>query len=116
MSRPYEDGNYTIEEQHSVSMPTDAQERMARALCQERCAFMGEPPCWEVASDDWPNPHCDEPGCAALAAAALACARELVEEGVPVKKCPVTTRGDRIMPDWPDGHNTARAAALGALT
>ena len=98
-------------------MPTDAQERMARALCQERCAFMGEPPCWEVAPDDWPNPHCDEPGCQALAAAALACACEIVAEGVAIKqKAP----GPETIGTLPhnakvEGHNAARAAALGAL-
>jgi hypothetical protein len=43
----------------------------ARAICAERCAFMGEPACWEVAGE-WPNPACDEPGCHALALAAVA--------------------------------------------
>jgi hypothetical protein len=43
----------------------------ARAACQERCAFMGEPPCWQV-SGDWPNPECAEPGCGATSAVAVA--------------------------------------------
>jgi hypothetical protein len=42
----------------------------ARAICAETCAFMGEPPCWNTGG--WPNPECDEPGCFALARAALA--------------------------------------------
>jgi hypothetical protein len=44
-----------------------------RAICRESCAFRGEPPCWQI-SDEWPNPHCDEPGCEALAKAAVAAA------------------------------------------
>jgi hypothetical protein len=47
---------------------------MARAICQETCAFKGEPPCWAVPDLDsfirWPPPTCDEPGCVALATAA----------------------------------------------
>lgn len=47
-------------------------ERMARAICQEKCAFMGEPPCWdsEFANDPFPPPACCEPRCDALASAA----------------------------------------------
>ena len=45
----------------------DKLDAVARAICQERCAFYGEPPCWEVAPEDWPNPCCDDPGCHALA-------------------------------------------------
>ena len=44
-------------------------EKMARAICRETCAFMGEPPCFEIG--DGLSPNCDEPGCLALAAAAL---------------------------------------------
>jgi hypothetical protein len=49
----------------------------ARSVCQERCAFMGEPPCWSVTGDDgesmgWPNVECDEPGCSAITPAAIA--------------------------------------------
>lgn len=52
-------------------------ETAGRAICRETCAFMGEPPCWEVNCDHdeqalaWPSPHCNEPGCIALATAAL---------------------------------------------
>ncbi len=58
-------------------VPTEEDDRMARAICQERCAFMGEPACWQLDADDggpypWPNEHCDEPGCMALARAASA--------------------------------------------
>lgn len=61
--------------------PTPMQERtpeetIARALCREQCAFRGEPPCFLVEDNQgdplpWPNPNCDEPGCHALAAAAV---------------------------------------------
>lgn len=49
----------------------------AMAICQETCAFMGEPPCWRLKHDDtgnplpWPPPTCDEPGCMLLAHVAL---------------------------------------------
>jgi hypothetical protein len=56
-------------------------EKVGKAICREQCAFMGEPPCWEVCADYddttkewkyvWPSPNCDEPGCVALAQAAL---------------------------------------------
>lgn len=53
-------------------------DKTTRAICQERCAFMGEPPCWDM--HDWPNEECDEPGCNALARAALAVAEPVVRE------------------------------------
>lgn len=45
----------------------------ARAICRERCAFMGEPPCWQVTPEGeaWPPPACSEPGCMAAARAAV---------------------------------------------
>ena len=49
-----------------------AQDRIARAICAEKCAFYGEPACYRIA--EWPNEHCDEPGCMALALAVLAVA------------------------------------------
>jgi hypothetical protein len=50
---------------------------IARALCREKCAFMGEPPCFALMAGDgealaWPNPQCNEPGCHAEAEAVLA--------------------------------------------
>lgn len=57
-------------------MATD--DEIARAICREKCAFYGEPPCWALTDDEtgealpWPNPHCDEPGCDALASAVAA--------------------------------------------
>ena len=49
---------------------------IARAICREECAFYGEPPCFEMDDDGvpcpWPNPHCDGPGCFALAQAVAA--------------------------------------------
>ena len=52
-------------------MTMDKKEKVARAICAEKCAFMGEPPCYSV-EGEWPNPNCSEPGCHAEAQAALA--------------------------------------------
>lgn len=48
---------------------SDRIDAAARRICRERCAFYGEPPCFQIGG--WPNPHCDEPGCIALAKVAL---------------------------------------------
>ena len=59
-------------------MTDDATDRIARAICREKCAFLGEPPCWDrtyFPGEPWPNPDCDEPGCMALATAAAAAIR-----------------------------------------
>lgn len=48
-----------------------------RAICQERCAYFGEPPCWRIVPKEWPNKECDEPGCHALA-----CAAEIAVRGM----------------------------------
>ena len=53
-------------------MPRPTVDQIARALCREQCAVYGEPPCFEIVPDDWPNRGCDEPGCHALAAAVAA--------------------------------------------
>ena len=54
---------------------TDAQvEAVAKAICREQCAFYGEAPCWQTG--DWPNAGCDEPGCIALAKAAISAAKD----------------------------------------
>ena len=52
-------------------------EPVARAICAERCAVYGEPPCHTL--DDWDGTDCDhieggahDVGCRTLAAAALA--------------------------------------------
>lgn len=58
---------------HAKPTP-DAIDRAARAICRERCAFMGDPPCYDSQRFGnllWPNPDCDDPGCHALAKAAL---------------------------------------------
>lgn len=47
-------------------------DKAARAICAEKCAFYGEPPCWRIDPEEWPNPQCDEPGCEALGRAVLA--------------------------------------------
>ena len=49
----------------------DGIDAIARAICQEDCAFRGEPACWDIDPDHWPPPTCCEPGCTALAAAAF---------------------------------------------
>ena len=59
----------------------DERDDLAQAICREKCAFYGEPPCWRIAPEDWPNPHCDEPGCDALAAAARAAGYRHVPAG-----------------------------------
>lgn len=41
---------------------------VAKAICRETCAHYGEPACFY---HEWPNPDCNEPGCIALAWAAL---------------------------------------------
>lgn len=50
--------------------------KIAMAICQERCAFKGEPACWKMKDDKgkalpWPAPACNDPGCMALAGAVL---------------------------------------------
>jgi hypothetical protein len=53
-------------------------ETIARAICREKCAFYGEPPCRTL--DDWRDgDDCDEPGCRALANAAMIAAREAAQ-------------------------------------
>lgn len=48
----------------------------AQAICQERCAYMGEPPCWQITDDNgehlpWPPEACNDPGCLVMAEIAL---------------------------------------------
>lgn len=52
----------------TITIPPEALEAAARAVCRERCAFFGEPPCFEVGEGF--SPLCDEPGCVAEAHAA----------------------------------------------
>lgn len=57
-------------------------DKIARALCREKCAFYGEPPCFDLMAGDgkpqaWPNPQCDEPGCFAEAEAVAALLKSL---------------------------------------
>lgn len=51
----------------TADMLTD---RIARAICAEKCAFRGDPPCYTVFSDE--RPTCGEPSCMDLARAAVA--------------------------------------------
>lgn len=57
----------------AASVMTAKQHRdvVMKAICQESCAFYGEPACW-LTDGEWPNPECDEPGCDALADIAIA--------------------------------------------
>lgn len=57
-------------------MSDDVKQAVMRAICQERCAFMGQPACWQLDEADggpypFPPEDCDSPGCEALAEAAL---------------------------------------------
>jgi len=46
-------------------------DRVARAICAETCATVGEMPCWRV-SHKWDGGRCDgEPNCRALAEVAI---------------------------------------------
>jgi hypothetical protein len=49
--------------------------KVARAICAERCAFKGEYPCYSLAAaakgKKYPPETCDDPGCEALARAAV---------------------------------------------
>jgi hypothetical protein len=50
-------------------------EVMARGICREKCAFMGEPPCFTIMDGSpftWPPETCCEPGCISEATAAHA--------------------------------------------
>lgn len=65
----------------------DKRERVARAICAEKCAFVGEPPCYSV-NGEWPNPTCSEPGCHAEAQAAIAaldCIRQEAREAAAIR-------------------------------
>jgi len=53
---------------------------MARAICREVCAFMGEPPCFEIG--EGLAPGCDDPGCQALAMAAYAAIAPMIDARV----------------------------------
>lgn len=62
---------------------TDEQlrEAVARAICREKCAFMGEPPCFTVMDGSefaFPPETCCEPGCMAEADAAIALMRPVI--------------------------------------
>ena len=45
-------------------------ERVARAICRENCACIGEKACFDV-EGAWPNPNCGPPNCHSLARASL---------------------------------------------
>ena len=54
-------------------------EKVARAICAEKCAFRGEPPCYRIMDPSpfkWPPETCCEPGCMAEATAAIRALRK----------------------------------------
>lgn len=79
-------------------MSDELREKVARAICQEQCAFYGEPSCWDVAGG--PSPQCDEPGCQAFADAAIALIwNEAMEEAARV----ADTLEDALSVEWRKG-------------
>jgi hypothetical protein len=48
----------------------DLVEAAGKAICAEKCAVMGEPPCWSI-EGQWPPEGCDSPGCNHEARAAI---------------------------------------------
>ena len=95
----------------------ELREQVARAMCQEKCAFYGDPPCWgldpaEYVIEPWNPDKCDEPGCGALADAAIAIVRAAtLEDAAKVADHHAETT------NWIDGHYEAKdiAAAIRAL-
>lgn len=66
--------------------PTGRVDAIERAICQETCAYRGEPACWKVCPEAWPNPECDEPGCRALAVAAEIAIRQREANATPPRE------------------------------
>jgi len=92
---------------------TDQLDRTARAICAEQCAFMGEPPCHKLPGP-WPNPECNDPGCHALAKAAVgSCGFLEKENGMPDE-----TKGRVIWSDGPppDEMKDGRLVLVGSDT
>jgi hypothetical protein len=58
-------------------------EAVTRAICAERCAFYGEPPCWQVAPEKFALTDCDDVGCRAMANAAIRA--DLAQAPAPVR-------------------------------
>jgi len=79
----------------------DRIDKAARAICAEKCAFMGEPPCWQIG--DGLSPDCDEPGCLALAEAAVAAARLTAA----LEKIPIAIREAGLTSPYSKGRTPA---------
>lgn len=92
----------------------DKREKVARAICAEKCAFMGEPPCYSV-EGEWPNRNCSEPGCHAEAQAAIAAlepetVREDALREAAAAVCPKAIKNYGIMkPGKPDKYASREA-------
>lgn len=56
----------------------DLERRVAEAICREKCAYYGDPPCFVVG--DGLSEDCDEPGCIWLARVAIAAMQEPEQE------------------------------------
>jgi len=57
--------------------------RIARAICAERCAEYGEPPCWQVDEDGRLSPDCgnsDDCSCQQLAEVAAQAVNDELEK------------------------------------
>lgn len=70
-------------------------DKVARAICRERCAVYGEPPCWQL--DDFDGCCHDDADCETLAAIAR---EEIIGEMVPTPP-----RG--CAHEWVDTRNPA---------
>ena len=62
---------------------THITDRIARAICAERCAEYGEPPCWQVTEDGSLSPDCgqlDDCSCQQLAEVAAQAVNDELEK------------------------------------
>lgn len=96
----------------------ELRERVARKLCQEKCAFYGEPPCWgldpsEYVIEPWNPDTCDEPGCGALADAAIAV---VLEEAAAVAETNHHPHGCNCEYCYGGEHAAAAIRAMGMPT
>lgn len=103
----------------------DTETSVARAICAETCAAVGEAPCYSHTDDQgkplpWPAPACDDPGCIWLARAAIAAlppqewrddirAIELAVDGL-------NTRGFQQRPETQAALDRIKARCRTALT
>ena len=82
-------------------------ETIARAICAERCAVYGEPPCYTVEDAPWPNPDCGDCDCHDMADAVLSC---LTTQPDPVK--PLEWQGPYACNGYRKGNWKAREFSI----